>query len=598
MSEIIETGKFYRHLAFERSGLHENKRTLKLSFASEEPYLREYGLEVLSCNPESVRTARLSKLPLLLDHDHSCQIGVAESVRFKNGRAEAIVRFSKNQKAEEVWQDVLDGIRDGVSVGYHVHKMSVKKEKDQDIFRAVDWEPVEISITAVAADPTIGINRQAADKIQTTIIKGNDIMDPNADARVEQNRVANIRAIAQQSGAEKEGLDAIINGTDSEVFRKSCFESMITALEGNKVDLVDHSPNIGMNRREIAGYSFLKAIRAEISGDWRDAGLEKEASDAVKKQSRGKRDYRGLAIPYDVLTHKRDLTVGTDSAGGYTVATNLLSGSFIDLLDNAMMTRALGATVLTGLEGSIAIPKNSSAAAAYWVAEGADVTESAPAFSQVTMAPNTLGCMTDLTRKLILQSSLDVENFIRRHLAERLALGIDLAAINGTGADNQPLGILGTNGIGSVVGGTNGLAPAYDSIVELESDISASSADVGSLGYLTNSKVRGALKKVFTNATYGEVPVWCDGKMNGYRAEVSNQVPSNLTKGSSSGVCSAIIFGNWKDLVIGFWGGLDINVDRSTHSASGGVRIVVMQDVDVAIRNAESFSVMLDALTA
>ena len=86
--------------------------------------------------------------------------------------------------------------------------------------------------------------------------------------------------------------------------------------------------------------------------------------------------------------------------------------------------------------------------------------------------------------------------------------------------------------------------------------------------------------------------------MNGYRAEVSNQIPDDLTKGSASGVCSAIIFGNWRDLVIGYWGGLDINVDRSVHSASGGVRIVVMQDVDIACRHAESFSAMLDALTA
>ena len=84
----------------------------------------------------------------------------------------------------------------------------------------------------------------------------------------------------------------------------------------------------------------------------------------------------------------------------------------------------------------------------------------------------------------------------------------------------------------------------------------------------------------------------------GARAGVSNQVPSNLTKGSSSGVCSAIIYGNWADLLVGMWGTLDLTVDPYTHSTSGTVRVVALQDVDVAVRHPESFAAMQDALTA
>jgi hypothetical protein len=84
----------------------------------------------------------------------------------------------------------------------------------------------------------------------------------------------------------------------------------------------------------------------------------------------------------------------------------------------------------------------------------------------------------------------------------------------------------------------------------------------------------------------------------GARAVISNQVPSNLTKGSASGVCSAIVFGNFADLIIGMWGALDLTVDPYALSTQGAVRVVALQDVDVALRHVESFSAMQDALTA
>jgi HK97 family phage major capsid protein len=205
--------------------------------------------------------------------------------------------------------------------------------------------------------------------------------------------------------------------------------------------------------------------------------------------------------------------------------------------------------------------------------------------------------MSDISRKMLLQSSLDVEAFVRNDLATSLALAIDSAAINGTGSSNQPKGVLNQTGIGSVAGGTNGGNPDWKDIVDLESAVAIDNADIGNLGFLTNAKVRGKLlqtEKASTTAQY----VWSDNNsLRGYNAAVSNQVPSNLTKGTASGVCSAILFGNWADLIIGTWGGIDINVDTSTGSSSGTVRVVALQDVDIAVRHAESFAAMKDALT-
>jgi HK97 family phage major capsid protein len=257
----------------------------------------------------------------------------------------------------------------------------------------------------------------------------------------------------------------------------------------------------------------------------------------------------------------------------------------------------LGANMMNNLVGNIAIPRQTGGATAYWVAESGAVTESQAAFDQVTLSPETVGAFSDISRRLLLQSSMDVEAFVRNDLATTLALEIDRAAINGSGSSNQPTGILNVSGIGSVVGGTNGAAPDWADIVDLESAVAVDNADVGTLGYLTNSAVRGKLLQTEKASSTGQF-IWTDNNtLRGYKAAVSNQVPSTLTKGSSS-VCSAIIFGNWNDLLIGTWGGIDINIDTSTGSASGTVRVVALQDVDVAVRHAESFAAMQDATTA
>jgi HK97 family phage major capsid protein len=295
----------------------------------------------------------------------------------------------------------------------------------------------------------------------------------------------------------------------------------------------------------------------------------------------------------------RDLVVGTPTAGGNLVATDLMSQSFIELLRNKMIVRAAGATVLAGLVGDVAIPRQTGGATAYWVAESGAPTESQQTVDQVALTPKTVGAFTDISRKLLKQSSIDVEMFVRNDLATVLALAIDLAALHGSGASNQPTGIASTSGIGSVVGGTNGLAPAWSHIVDLESEVAIDNADVGALAYITNPKVRGVLKQ--TEKASGTAQfVWERGSqpLNGYPAFVTNQVASNLDKGTSVGVCSAIFYGNWADLLIGMWGGLDVLVDPYTGGTAGTVRVIELQDVDIAVRHAQSFAAMLDALTA
>jgi hypothetical protein len=162
---------------------------------------------------------------------------------------------------------------------------------------------------------------------------------------------------------------------------------------------------------------------------------------------------------------------------------------------------------------------------------------------------------------------------------------------------------INTTGIGAVVcGDPDGAAPTWADIVALETEVAVDNADIGSLAYLTNAKMRGKLKATDMGTDTGKM-VWPADVpverqiVNGYRAAVSNQVPSNIEKGGSGTTLSAMIFGNWADLVIAMWGTLELTVDPYTHSTSGAVRVVALQDIDIGVRHAESFAAIEDAVT-
>lgn len=361
---------------------------------------------------------------------------------------------------------------------------------------------------------------------------------------------------------------------------------------------VENPNELGLDGKEVRSYSLVRAINAAATGNWKGAEFERECSEEIAKRS-GKTP-AGFFVPTDVQRMQRDLSGVTATAGAELVATNLLTGSFIDLLRNKMVVKQAGATVLSDLVGNIAIPRQTGGGTFYWVGADGAPTESEQAFDQVTMTPKVGGAFTDIGRSLLKQTSMDVEAMVVNDLATICALGIDFAALNGVGTaeSKDPKGVANITGIGSVAGGDNGAVPTFGNIIDLETAVAAANADLGRLGYITNAKVRGKLKQTPKVTGYPDF-IWAnDNTLNGYNALVSNQVPSNLVKGTSGTKCSQIFFGNWADLIIGQWGTLDILVDPYTGGGAGTVRIRALQDVDVCVRHAASFALMADALTA
>ena len=316
---------------------------------------------------------------------------------------------------------------------------------------------------------------------------------------------------------------------------------------------------------------------------------------------RNGRRTQGFFVP-DSGWKKRTYVAGTATAGGNLIATDHLADNFIEALRDRLAVAELGATFLGGLVGDVSIPKRTGTASAYWF--GADdsdsVTESTGTIGTVTMTPKTVGALSKFSHLMNLQSTPDIEQLIRNDFVALLADAIDTAAaINGSGSSNQPTGILNTSGIGSVAGGTNDASPTLDHLLDLKKQIAVDNADVALCGFLTNAKVESVLGKLKdSQGQYLLSPYGAElgrSQIAGRRFEVSNNVPSNLTKGSGSNL-SAVVYGNFSDCLIGLFGTLEILVNPYTDFAKGTTGIRALQSIDIAVRHAKSFAAMQDAI--
>jgi HK97 family phage major capsid protein len=365
-----------------------------------------------------------------------------------------------------------------------------------------------------------------------------------------------------------------------------------------------------MTADEHQRYDLCGLLRAQIAPELYRAEFENDISDRLHRAGAvASHADRGIAVPLTSLarslTATRDLVVGTPTAGGNLVATDLASG-VIELLRPATRVIEAGATVLTGCRGNVAISRVTATSTVQWVAENTAPSESQPAFDQIVLTPKMASAFVDISRRLILQTdgNRSAQQLVESDLRNAIGVALDSAAINGSGTSNQPRGVINTAGIGSVAGGANGAVPTFDNVVDLEASVAHANTIEQRMAFLTNTRVRARLQRSQMFSGTNGIPIWQrsdagEDRLNGRRAFVSNNVPNTLTKGTSNGVCSAILYGNWSDLIIALWGeGVSLIVDPYSGSTAGTVRVVVLLDADVAVRYPTSFSSMLDALTS
>lgn len=574
----------HRAIDLDARAVDEKTRTVNIAVSSELPVDRSFGKEVLVHETSAIDMEFLAsgRAPLLLDHDMEKQIGVIESVELSSDRKlRAKVRFGRSALAEEVFQDVVDGIRSNVSVGYRINKME-RSTTNKDEYLVRSWSPMEVSVVSIPADPSVGVGRSAAapeptPKVEPQIVKEDTMSDFDLEAvkaeaaRAAAKNAAEIIALAARHNKRDLGDEAIRSGKSIEQFRGELLDVI-----GNDKPLENN--DIGLNRKEKRQFSIVRAIAALSNpGDRRlreAAAFEFEASEAAAQ--RYGRSAQGIMLPTDVLgVWKRDLNTSDDNE---IVATNLLAGEFIDVLRNAASVMQAGARMLPGLVGNVAIPKKTAASSGGWIStEGGAASESEPTFGTVSLTPKTVGAFTDMTRQLILQSTPAVEALVRDDLTQALALAIDKGALEGTGSSGQPTGILNTSGVNKP-SSFAAAVPTFGELVALETAVAEDNALFGNLAYITDAATYGGLKTRSKDSGSGMF-VLEGGQANGYNVIRTQQA----TAGN-------VYFGNFADLLIGMWAGLDITVDPYTSSNTGTVRVVALQTVDVAVRNAVSFA--------
>ena len=606
----------YRSIDLARAEyIDEDKRTVRIALSSEEPVERSFGIEILDHSRESVdmEWARSGNMPVLLDHDSRSLVGIVESFELDSAsnRTLAHIRFGRSELAQEAWQDVLDGIRKSVSVGYRINSM-VRDESAEDATFRANWTPMEASLVSIPADtnPMVGVARSKdSAEVNTPVINNNHLkeikMTEEIKSEVNLDEVRSEATVVARSAVAKEAKEILALATkhnkrdlaDASIGEGHTLEQFRGILLNNISDdtpLETPVAEVGLNEKQRGQYSFLNAIRAASSGDWSKAGLEREISNEIA--SRSGKEARGFYLPMDIGWGQRDQTVGTNSQGGFLKGTDHLGNEFIGEVYANSVVASLGGRVMTGLQGDIAIPKlSASVTNTAFVAEGSAPTEGAGVFAQVTMAPKTLATFVDYTRKLALQSDPSVEQILRNDIVQTMAAKIDQVALNG-GGSNEPSGILQESDTNVVAIGTNGGAVTYAKVVDMESAIASDNALTGTLNFATTPGVQGAMRQIPRQGSgvEGNFILNDSNSILGHNVTVSTNVPSNLTKGSTSGTCHALILGDFSQVMMGFWSGVDVVVDSSTLSTSGGTRIAFFQDVDVAVRIPNAFAAIKD----
>lgn len=632
------------------NGVDTENRTVELSIASDAPIDHWFGRIILDMSPGSIRLDRMKQgAPLLLNHDADKQIGVLEHVRVESGFLRATARFSRSQFANEIFQDVQDGIRRNTSVGFVLHKLDLESKSDDgpNTYRSTDWEPLEGTIAAIPRDLRPGVNRDMADdgecdaesaddctmgddcpvhgenaerslapsplplspnnSPQQIHVRSADMSTPNPNpATPPANALAAMteRQAAYESFALKFATTDEQKGEMTRLARDvalsaksedELFGEIKRVIADWNTKLPPAGPAVDLSKKERESYSISRAIITSIQRrEGKDVScLELDVSDEILKKRPGHAYRGGILIPTDQPLGKdrierSGLDTQTTTKGPEVVFTE--PRGFIDLLRAKMRVRQLGAQILSGLQGNIAISRQTGGATLYWVAEnpGSDVTESDATLDQVLMSPKTAMAHTAYSRQLLAQANIDIDSFVKNDLSIIAALGIDKAAIHGSGSSNQPTGIYGQSGVSTESFASTGTTPGvitFPHVVNMETKIAAVDADVSAQAYLTTPEVRGTAKQTAVLSNTIARALWEDGQMNGYRAEVSNQVSKTLGAGSDHG----ILFGCWDQLIIGEWGAVELLTDPYTKMGQAMIRVFAFLMVDVAVRHPEAF---------
>ncbi len=622
--------KVFRHYS-ERYEPVINERTVEFPVSSEEPVERMFGMEILSHRAEAIDLSRFNNsAPLLLDHDPEKVVGVIKSAEIRDARLYIKVKITRSQAGQILLDDINDGIRRNVSIGYRILEVNESDKDGKRIITAVRWIPLEASFVGVPADQTVGIGRAEDEHSEGTEQSGNNTeiveekveenaenpipetpelepekqteekieievksMDTNVKEQ-EQMRAKEIFAIGEKFDCRELAQKAVIEGLSVDQFRADIMDKVFKAKPA------PISSDIGMSDKEIRRYSMFRAINAIIANDWKGSELERDASKATAVLLGKQENPNSFFLPHDVAAYRgfsgdksvvkrtNEWVSSSDALGAYAVGTEI--GPMIGLLMNSLFSAKAGVTILEGLTGNLALPRHASNTwASWWVSQATAASQLYPALEQITLTPKEIAAYSDVSTLMIKQGTISTEQYIQNDLAKQIAIGIDTAIIKGGstgGSSGAPTkGLLNTTlSINSVNFGstTAGAAPSWAKMVELETEVAADNAIMpdSKLAYIANARVIAKLKTTLQSSLAGaQYLLSPDKTCNGYPVLGTNIMPN-----------TSILFGDFSQVILGLWGGTEILVDPYSQSSARLVRLVASQACDYNWMHVESFA--------
>ena len=594
---------------------------IEFSLSSETPYVRWYGTEILNHNPDSVQLDRINSgsAALLFNHDRDAYIGVLKKGWLEDGKLRVRAAFElsneDNTLARKIYKSVLNGTLRSVSVGYEYNEILFEKRNGEDYLIATSWTPFEGSIVTVPADATVGIGRSLeADRecLEKEVASSKERVASSVVelvARNEELEVMELESVSTEDllKQERERSESLLAAGK----HYNCPELAMTAIKEGwsltemRSRILDHRSKeqrpVGsaltttdLTNKERKKYSFLRAMgyaAGRVSA--KDAGLELEVSDRI--QQRVGKPPQGIYVDQSFLVdgEQRDLFTNVPEAAGVLIETELLSDRFIEALYNESAFLPLGVTYLRGLEGNIEIPREGTFQRGYWVEEGAVIPQEEGTFNKIALSPKKLAVRAKMTYEMLTQSSIDLENLTRNRMIRGLALELDRSIGFGTGIGEEPLGILFHPETRNIVLGTNGGALDWAAVVAMQGEIDQANAmSGGEFAYVVNARTKAKLMTTLDQSSGSGDWIWqmrsAKGSIAGYRARCSNQIPNNLVKGTANNLTAAF-FGNYSQILLGLWTGLDIAIDPYTDFDRAIVGLRAMQLVDFNLTRGDYF---------
>jgi HK97 family phage major capsid protein/HK97 family phage prohead protease len=596
-----------RSLELRADAYDKAKRVVRLSVSSEEPVDRWFGTEVLDHQPGSVRLKRFNDgASVLFNHGQDDLIGVVQKAWIEDKRLQADIRLAKTARGDEIAGLIEDGILRSVSVGYRIHEI-LENVKTQE-YRAVDWEPYELSIVTVPADASVGIGRTIEADEREVLVRSVEALSP-PQGNLNRSSTMNVDTPAPAGASADVSQTAGVKMTpvEHENKRKSAIQNLCRA---NKIDertergwiesgadlhevsegilqvMVERGKDntsslatLGLTKRETQRYSLMAALRASANKNWAKAGFELACNKAVsERMHRLPRSETSFFVPLDVLISdmngKRDMTVAGVSGSNYLMSTDNMPGSFIDLLRNTSVALRMGVTRMSGLVGNVTIPKMTAGNTAYWLAdETTQITESQPTIGQLALAPKNVAALTELSHQLMQQSSPDAESLVLSSIARDIALAVDVGVLRGSGNSGQPTGIATTGSIGAFTG--TSLAAA--GLLDAQADVAASNALMPGCGYVTTPAVAALLMARPELPSTGTTRMWKGNMAEGSIFDMPAMSSAQMST-------ATMLFGWWPSVILAEWGVLELMTNPFSDFTRGLTAVRGWYTCDVGVR--------------